>query len=609
MNRLPNGFPRTPGRRSFSPLRRLFSGLVLTGALLVATGVLAQTAAQPEQPPDARAGLVVYGQRCANCHGNTALGDGELARDLPNPPAALADPAFLRAATPSELFETITDGRIPQGMPPFGDASSDPLSEATRWDVISAIYSLGTPIESVEQGEALYVETCQPCHGADGRGDGPEATGPPGDLTLSEFWATTSNQSVYDILSGQGIADHQFELSDDQLWATVDYLRTFSYAYTDALAAFRPLEVASISGQVENGTTGEIVGQPLVATLRAFTQALNITLTLTETVGADGRYTFNLTDVPQEWFYRVGVSYNGIDFSSGFGQLSFSEPVLDLPITVFEQTTDPSDVLIERLHIVASFADGFVQVGELYVVSNVSDAVFMGESGRAEEGTFRLSLPPEATSIDFQRGFGSVDSFIPTSEVIFTGDGWADTLPVRPGTGLLLLVQYVLPYDREGRYSHQVYYDTAGVTLVLAEAGVRLDEADGWTNRGLQSTEMGSFTSYSLDNLAPGAALTLSLEGRPRSGGGGPAAAVLGGSTELLVGGAAALIVLIAAALIVRRWRQEPEPLAGREELLLAIAELDEAFEAGELDAAEYEAERDDLKAELMAIWEDEQGA
>ena len=425
----------------------IFGGLIL--ALLLFAGSLigqvpaasAQEPAVPAEPPIAAAGLNTHSDRCANCHGPSGLGDGELAANLPNPPAAHASLEYLRAAVPADMFNTITNGRIPQGMPPFGSESSDPLTDSQRWNTIAAIYSLGTPIASVGDGRDVYLENCLACHGEEGQGDGPDAQGlatDAGDTGSLAYWSAISNQAVFDTLATGQIEAHETvaDLSDDDLWMVVDYMRTFSYEYTDALAEFRPLKTAIISGAVVNGSTGEPLDSEQTALLRAFTQDLNVTLEMTTTLDDGGNYTFDLTDVPQDWFFRVGVTYDDVEFGSDFGQLSFDVTELDMPVTVYESTNDPSGLNIEQLHLILSFGPDTIQVSELYQVNNNEDTVFTGESGNADLGTFEMSVPDGATRVNFQRGFGSIDSFIPAQEVIETESGYADTLPLRPGDRL-----------------------------------------------------------------------------------------------------------------------------------------------------------------------------
>ncbi|MCP4428674.1 MAG: c-type cytochrome, partial [Chloroflexi bacterium] len=120
---------------------------------------LAQVDAQepnlPQAPPNAEIGLTIFADRCANCHGPTGNGDGELAADLPKPPRQLSDPEFLQTAVPATLFNHITDGIIDAGMPPFGPSSSNPINDENRWDLVAAVYSLGTSEEAVGMGQAV----------------------------------------------------------------------------------------------------------------------------------------------------------------------------------------------------------------------------------------------------------------------------------------------------------------------------------------------------------------------------------------------------------------------------------------------------------------------
>ncbi|MDX1613064.1 MAG: c-type cytochrome [Candidatus Promineifilaceae bacterium] len=603
---------RTAGSRIMPwPIRvavSLTALLFLLGTilLLAPATVVGQETTVPDSPPESMAGLAVYSERCANCHGPTGLGDGELAAESPNPPTALASPQYLDTAVPADMFATITNGRLSAGMPPFGPTSSNPLSEASRWDAIAAVYSLGTPQDALDAGRELYEVNCLACHGASGSGDGPEATGQEGDLASIDYWFTTSNQAVVDALNGGGIAAHTYELSQAELATVTDYVRTFSYGWTDALAAFRPLEEASVSGLVINGTTGEAVGEGARVTLRAFTSELDITLTLTDTLDAAGTYQFALSDVPQDWFYRVGVDYAGVEFGSDFGQLSAAETELELPVTVFDQTDDPTQVVIEQLHMVLSFGEDGLQVGELYVVSNNADAIFVGATGDPALGTFRIALPEEAQGVSFQRGFGSVDSFIPATEMERTDSGWADTLPIRPGEGTLtLLAQYLLPYEDEGTFSHPLNYDARGVNLVFPDVGVALDLSEGWQLMGERNMgEAGTFNTYARIDVPAGETITLDMEGRPRLPERQASVVAPGDSNELLIGGGLALVAILAAAVVLRQWRSAPDLEAEREELLEAIALLDEEYQAGEIDEVVYQEEREELKAELLEVWE-----
>jgi mono/diheme cytochrome c family protein len=574
----------------------------------------ADEAGQPDLPdlyPDSAEGLAIHTVRCANCHGEFGLGDGELAAGLPNPPAAHASLDFIRAAVPAELFSKVTEGVIDRGMPPFGPASSNPLSEDQRWNVIAALYSLGTPMESVERGQEIYEDNCVSCHGVEGGGDGPGAVefeGLPLDIASFGYWSNISNQAVFDQLKGSDLdGAHEFDLADDDLYSTIDFIRTFNYQYVDALAPLHPIEEGTISGRVDNGTTDETLTSELVATLRGFTPELQMSVVLSDTLGTDGMFHFGVADVPQDLFYRVSVDYGGIDFSSDFGQLAFDNPELELPITVYENSSDPGIISIDQLHIILDFGQDFVNVSEFYVASNNEPVVYVGETGQAEDGTFLMSLPTGAQNPVFQRGFGSVDSFIPANEVITTGSGWADTFPVRPGAGTLnMLVQYTLPYEDEAAVSHLIHYPTSLVNLVIPESGVSLKSGGDWTDTGQQVMGTAAVATYGQTALPENSQLTISLEGKPQSAAPTPAAVLTDNKTELLVGGAVALAVLIIAAVVLRQWRQRPAPAIGRQALIQEIALLDEAFELGKIGQEDYQRQREELKAELIDLWTDE---
>lgn len=290
--------------------------------------------------------------------------------------------------------------------------------------------------------------------------------------------------------------------------------------------------------------------------LRAFNAELGPTLSLTTALAAGGRYRFELSEPAAADLYRVGLTYNGLEFGSEFGRLSAAEPELELPVTVYEQTADPAGVRIQDLIVALQFEGGALRVNELYTAANQGRAVFMGQTGDPAAGVFRLALPAAAQAPDFQRGLGAAGNFIPAAEVIPAGDGYADTLPLRPGpAGLVLLARYTLTYSGTASLSHRLIYPAAAVTL-LAPDGVLVGEGDGWLPAGAQNVAGQPFNSFRQAELPAGAQLTLSLLGWPA-----PAAAPLparDAQAELLVGaGALALVGLLAAGML-HRWRAAP---------------------------------------------------
>jgi putative copper export protein/mono/diheme cytochrome c family protein len=93
----------------------------------------------------------------------------------------------------------------------------------------------GTP-ESVARGAVLFAARCVACHGAEGRGDGPEAGKqpvPPADLTAAHLLDHPEGDLFWWITHGMIGPDGTpsmpaigADLSDDDAWALVDYIRS-----------------------------------------------------------------------------------------------------------------------------------------------------------------------------------------------------------------------------------------------------------------------------------------------------------------------------------------------------------------------------------------------
>lgn len=586
-------------------------------------GAEAQEPSLPFTPPNAEIGLEIFADRCANCHGPTGGGDGELAANLPKQPARLNDPEYRKTAVPGTVFGHLTNGIIESGMPPFGPASTNPISEENRWDLITAIYSLSTPADSLTAGQAVYEENCLACHGEAGAGDGPDAaTDAAGlDLTRLSYWFNRSNETVLADVPGD-IAEHEFTLNDDEQLAVVDYARTFSYAYFNPAAPREPIEGAAISGQVTNGTTNEPVSGS-EARLRAFTASFQETLNLTTTVGVDGRYQFDLPTVDPDWVYLASVRYNDLSFSSNAGQISRSELALELPIIVYDTTTNDAAITIDQLHLIMEFQGDLLQVSEIYIISNRESAVFVGDLGDPNLGTVQFSLPDGAESPSFERTLSSMESTIPATEIIQTEQGWADTLPMQPGSnGMNLIVSYLLPYQDGMTLNHPLYYGTSSANIILPDVGVSVT-GDGWEFRGsnVMPGGGGNFLSYGRANIPSGGNLTLVLEGKPEqrsSLGGNGAFASRNTTNELIIGGGILLIAVVTVGFLFRSWQSQPLQMAETEyddfdeedeeedqinQFLQAIADLDDAHERGELAEGDYANQRHQLKEQLKSLW------
>lgn len=587
----------------------------------------AQDPVLPAATPEGLPGLDLFAERCANCHGETGQGDGPLIQQAGTTAPMPFDAAYIRAAMPSVMFQQITNGEAAVGMPPFGPASTNPIDEPGRWNLVAAVYSLATTPADVAAGQVVYEAQCAACHGDAGLGDGPDAaaTEPPASaLNDVAYWFNRSNDAVLADLAPGVVPAHTYDLPEADLQQVVDFTRTFSYGFVDMAELSAPIPQGIILGTLSNGTTGATIGESEVS-LRAFTPDFAETLTLTTTTDVDGNFRFDVADVPPDWIYIAGATASGLNFSSGADQLRRDSASLELPVTVFDKTSDASGITIAQLHVVMEFAEDIVQVSQLYIVNNAEEAVFVGTSGDPAQGVIEVAVPEGAQNLEFLRSFGAMDSFLPANDFVQTAGGWADPLPLRPGDGALtLLVRYTLPYSSGMSIAHPIFYQTATSTIILPDVGVEVTNTP-WVAQPPQSFgQSETFLNYIGPGVPPGETITMVLEGRPSivTGAGGAAVTNRDQTTELLIGGGALLLAAVGGILLWRYWQtreqddddddeeawEEAAPAVAvnesdADDLLRAIAELDDAYEAGGVDEADYQTRRADLKQQLAAVW------
>lgn len=103
------------------------------------------------------------------------------------------------------------------------------------WAAPAADNSKANPVKSsaasIEDGKVLYVKNCQSCHGKTGLGDGPKAKlleTPAGDFSGKAFQSQTDGSLFFKTVKGrEEMPGYKGKMSDDEIWKTVVYMRTF----------------------------------------------------------------------------------------------------------------------------------------------------------------------------------------------------------------------------------------------------------------------------------------------------------------------------------------------------------------------------------------------
>jgi mono/diheme cytochrome c family protein len=573
---------------------------------------------------DLQAGAEIYAEKCLACHGQTGLGDGEQA-DLLGvgiPPIGMIQQAF--QASPMEWFAAVHDGRMDKFMPPF----SGSLTEQDIWDVLGFVYGLGTDQEILAIGEQVFGETCAACHGAEGEGN---AT--PGAPSLQDPERMTSlslAEIVQKVATGTGNDNHAFAnlLGAGEQEAAALYVRSLLFGVLDFEVeiaapaegeADQPEEAAEgedtetaevvdstepsagsvITGMVVNGSGTAIPGG-LEVSLQGYSD-FEMAVDLTAPVAADGSFVFEDVSIEAENVYLVVVEHMDMFYPSNFYVAQGGEEEVNFEVEIFDTTTDTSDLMVNRVHVFFEWVTPeLVQVVHLVTASNLGNETV--SSSDELEPVVNFSIPEGAVNLVFETGMIG-DPYIGTEQ------GFGDPRPIIPGEGSYeVLFAYEMAYERGLTWTLPIDLPTEFVAVFIEGDKVKL-ESDELSQEPNQMMQDGVYQSLVGEALSAGDEITVEISGKVSTD--------QAGSTD---GEESNLFVIIAGVLglglaafgawqYFRPAQVEDDFLdeLDADALMDEIITLDEAFEVGELDEAEYRAEREELKTQLSELLAEEE--
>ncbi len=259
-----------------------------------------------------------------------------------------------------------------------------------------------------------------------------------------------------------------------------------------------------------------------------------------------------------------------------------------LPVMVYESTSDLGQVRVAQLHLVfLGPREGMVNVSQIWVFSNRGDEVVVPPQG---DWLVEVVLPDGAQVMGVS-GTGPDDRFAETAA------GFWFSTAVLPGEGTAqLTVHFSLPYEGQLDLAQPMPLAVDSAVILVQEGEMRALGND-LVDAGSVSIGGMDLRQYLAGPFEPGDTLTVSLASHAFR-------------WPVVVGGAALAAAVTAAVLRRLRLRGRLASVGAltstasrecREALLQAMAELDDAFEAGGLPEAEYRARRQELKRQLMA--------
>lgn len=225
------------------------------------------TVAKKVGPDDALVaeGRFVFERNCAVCHGKWGDGRGEMALGMVPRPRKFTSGSFKFRSTPSgslpteaDLIRTIRGGLFGTSMPTFQQLSDREVRSVVeylktfskKWllpDNYSEPLTIPNPpnwlndpaaaAPHLRAGKELFVANCQPCHGPEGRGNGPAAAeledewgqpAIPADLSQPSVKSGPEPRDLYRVLAtglnGTPMPSFLEATTDLQRWELVAYL-------------------------------------------------------------------------------------------------------------------------------------------------------------------------------------------------------------------------------------------------------------------------------------------------------------------------------------------------------------------------------------------------
>jgi len=361
-------------------------------------------------------------------------------------------------------------------------------------------------------------------------------------------------------------------------------------------------ELVTITGIVEN-LSGNDLPEGLKILLYAFDEH-NLVFTDTVNMGDDGIYFFNNVEALEGRLFQTSVEFDGIIYGSEPVVINESQSPVELPIVVYEVTTETSVLNIERLHYFFELIDDDnLRVVEVYVISNDSNKTLIAPQNSLPVIGFHL--PVGAKNLEIQNGKLG-DRFILTST------GFGDTTPILPGLGdYQIMYSYTLPYSRNMRIGWPVILPIKALVILVPGDNLSV-KGNKILDVGIRDIQGTPYHFFEGGDFTPGQEIGLSitkplLDLTPLS--------IIGSNFNLLIGLSSLVITCIIGVVWIRHGKRKEKcemdaTLMKQNEfddknpdmLMDAILALDDLYQSGSLPEEVYIQRREELKTRLESM-------
>ena len=378
-----------------------------------------------------------------------------------------------------------------------------------------------------------------------------------------------------------------------------------------------------VAGQIFNGTKDAETPNTAGLTVTLYVADMGTQTTISKTAQSDsnGRFAFSDLNVLTTTRALATANYGGVDYASDI--LAFDGILSTVPvsITVYETTTDPAALQVAQMHVIFDVQTRILNVLQIVQVQNTGDRTYVGNTSVGPH-RITLSLPTLAGATDIQ--FDSQDADATT---IRGTDLLSYTLPFQPGNDQIVF-NYTVPFAPPAyQFNLRLPFDVGKFQVLLSDVGgtitsTQLSAPTSFPTQGGQTfllsaannipkgTEVkATFLNLPATVSAPASTTPGSNPSNPSTA---PTVTAVDNNSQMIGLGvlglaAVAAILLIAYPLIRRRANRVATATTNRRmELLQAIADLDDDFEAQKVSEATYKEERARLKGKLAELGDGE---
>jgi hypothetical protein len=362
---------------------------------------------------------------------------------------------------------------------------------------------------------------------------------------------------------------------------------------------------------VTNGTADASV--PADIELALFVFAADFSQQQFETAtDANGNYTF--ADVPllPDSAYVVTTAYRDRIFTSALARGSaFTDGTGSLPVTIYELTEDPAVLEIAGMVTQVNVTNEGLEVAQVLNVINSSDRAYSTNQTTPDGRPISLVIPLPPGAL--------VAGFSEQGRYVFVQEDFTvlDTAPVLPGEEHLVQLIYFIDYGGDAIIEQELNYVVNGPVRLLVRPERVSVTSEQLPPRGTETVGDSTYAGYGAElEMAAGNVLRYELSGE-----GGTSAVTSPTSNAVttinllpVVLALIGVIILLIVLLIILQRRYSHAARAGstpavsvRETLLAQIAELDAAYEAGQIDEETYQRQRAALKAQVADLMKREE--